>query len=285
MNRYETPVALRRALEDRIIALATKTGDDNQRLRRQAAFDRLLCRLFQNEKSPWLLKGGYAMELRIRGARTTRDIDLALRRSAATPKGWNVEVVTAMLRQAAAINLADGFEFTIGEAVLDLDAAPSGGARFTVLAQMAGRQFAQFHMDVSSGDVLREPYEILEGRDWFGFAGLPRARVPAVSPEEQFAEKIHAYTLPRASRENTRVKELVDLVLLIEQAKLDATRLAKSIRETFQRRNTHSFPTALAAPPASWSVRFSEMAEECGLEPDIQKHFSVVTQFINKLDL
>ena len=285
MNRYETPVALRRALEDRIIALATKTGDDNQRLRRQAAFDRLLCRLFQNEKSPWLLKGGYAMELRIRGARTTRDIDLALRRSAATPKGWNVEVVTAMLRQAAAINLADGFEFTIGEAVLDLDAAPSGGARFTVLAQMAGRQFAQFHMDVSSGDVLREPYEILEGRDWFGFAGLPRARVPAVSPEEQFAEKIHAYTLPRASRENTRVKDLVDLVLLIEQAKLDATRLAKSIRETFQRRNTHSFPTALAAPPASWSVRFSEMAEECGLELDIQKHFSVVTQFINKLDL
>ncbi len=87
------------------------------------------------------------------------------------------------------------------------------------------------------------------------------------------------------TRENTRVKNLVDLILLIEQTKLDAARLAKSIRETFQRRNTHSFPTALAAPPASWSVRFSEMAEECGLEPDIQKHFSVVTQFINKLDL
>jgi hypothetical protein len=157
MNRYETPVALRRALEDRFMALAAKTGDDIQRLRRQAAFDRLLCRLFQNEKSPWLLKGGYAMELRIRAARTTRDIDLALRESAVTPKEWNVEVVTAMLRQAAAINLADGFEFTIGEAAHDLDAAPYGGARFTVLAQMAGRQFAQFHVDVSSGDVLREP--------------------------------------------------------------------------------------------------------------------------------
>ena len=105
MNRYETPVALRRALEDRIIALATKTGDEIQRLRRQAAFDRLLCRLFQNGKSPWLLKGGYAMELHIRAARTTWDIDLALRKSAATPNEWNVEVVTAMLRQAAAINL------------------------------------------------------------------------------------------------------------------------------------------------------------------------------------
>jgi hypothetical protein len=285
MNRYETPVALRRALEDRIMALAAKAGDDIQRLRRQAAFDRLLCRLFQNETSPWLLKGGYAMELRIRAARTTRDIDLAFRKSAATPKEWNVEVVTTMLRQAAAINLADGFEFTIGEATLDLDAAPYGGARFSVLAQMAGRQFAQFHMDVSSGDVLREPYEILEGRDWFGFAGLPRARVPAVSPEEQFAEKLHAYTLPRTGRENTRVKDLVDLVLLIEQAKLDVARLAKSIRETFQRRNTHSIPNTLAPPPTSWSVRFSEMAEECGIDTDIQKHFAAVEKFYQTLNL
>src|ERR1035437_1211164 len=142
MNRYETPVALRRALEDRIMALAAKAGGDIQWLRRQAAFDRLLCRLFQDEESPWLLKGGYAMELRIRAARTTRDIDLALRKSAGTPKEWNVEVVTTMLRQAAAINLADGFEFTVGDATLDLDAAPYGGARFTVVAQMAGRRFA-----------------------------------------------------------------------------------------------------------------------------------------------
>ena len=199
------------------------------------------------------------MELRIRAARTTRDIDLALRKSAATPNEWNVEVVTAMLRQAAAINLPDGFEFIIGEAALDLDAAPYGGARFTVRAQMAGRQFAQFHVDGSPGDVLREPYELLEGRDWFGFAGLPHARVPAVSPEEQFAEKLHAYTLPRNGHESTRVKDLVDLVLLTERSKLDATRLAKSICETSQRSNTYIVPSALATPPDSWSVRFSEM--------------------------
>lgn len=284
MNRYETPVALRRALEDRIMALAAKAGGDIQRLRRQAAFDRLLCRLFQNENSPWLLKGGYAMELRIRAARTTRDIDLALRKTATTPNEWNVEVVTARLRQAVAINLADGFEFAIGDATLDLDAAPYGGARFTVVAQMAGRQFAQFHLDVSSGDVLREPYEILEGRDWFGFAGLPRARVTAVSQEEQFAEKLHAYTLPRTGRENSRVKDLVDLVLLIDLAKLDAIKLGKSIHATFQRRKTHDVPTALAPPPASWSVRFSEMAEECGIDADIQKQFAVVDHYYQALN-
>jgi hypothetical protein len=285
MNRYQTATALRRALEDRLMALVGKEGGDIQRFRRQAAFDRLLCRLFQDHASPWLLKGGYAMELRIRTARTTRDIDLALRQSPSGPTEWSAEAVVAMLRQGAAIHLDDGFDFTIGAPTLDLDAAPYGGARFPVEAQMAGRRFAQFHLDVSSGDVLREPYEVLEGRDWFGFAGLSRARVPAVSREEQFAEKLHAYTLPREGRPNSRVKDLVDLALLIEQVKLDMAHLPKAIHDTFQRRKTHEVPTVLAEPPVSWSAPFAEMARECGIEPDINNHFSRVRQFYGKLRL
>ena len=286
-QKYSSATAFRTALEDRLKKMAQLENIDLQRLRRQAAFDRLLCRLFINPNAPWLLKGGYAMELRLKTARTTRDIDLAVTQLPMPAADWDANAATILesLREAGKLDLLDFFTFVFSNAMQDLDAAPYGGARFPVDARLAGRSFVKFHLDVSAGDVLRQPYESLSGRDWLGFAGIARMNFPAVSPEEQFAEKLHAYTLPRASRENTRVKDLVDLVLLIEQAKLDATRLAKSIRETFQRRNTHSFPTALAAPPASWSVRFSEMAGECGLEPDIQKHFSVVTQFINKLDL
>jgi hypothetical protein len=76
MTPYETPSALRRALEDRLLASVRREGGDIQRLRRQTAFDRLLCRLFHEPNPPWLLKGGYAMELRIQAARTTRDIEL-----------------------------------------------------------------------------------------------------------------------------------------------------------------------------------------------------------------
>jgi len=149
-------------------------------------------------------------------------------------------------------------------------------------ARLAGRTFAKFHLDVSTGDVLREPYETLSGRDWLGFAGIASVKFPAISPEEQFAEKLHAYTLPRVSRENTRVKDLVDLVLLIERTKLDATRLPKAIRETFQRRKTHDIPSALIPPPASWFGPFSEMAADCSLEPDMEKHFGVVAQFFRR---
>ena len=215
-RRYVTAAALRAALEDRLNAMAAEQGLDLQRLRRQVAFDRLLCRLFHHADSPWLLKGGYAMELRIRSARATRDIDLALRKLPERPQNWDAVAMRGLLTQASDVDLKDGFAFVIGEPTLDLDAAPYGGSRFPIDARMAGRRFINFHVDLSSGDVLREPFEHLEGHDWLGFAGLAPSKVPAISREEQFAEKLHAYSLPRAGSPNSRVKDLVDLVLLVD---------------------------------------------------------------------
>lgn len=237
-KRYASATAFRVALESRLKVLAQAEGLDLQRLRRQVAFDRLLGRLFAEPEAPWLLKGGYAMELRLNTARTTRDIDLALRRLPVASADWeaNVPDVLESLREAGNQNLHDFFTFVIGSAMQDLDAAPYGGARFPVDARLAGRTFAKFHLDVSTGDVLRGPYESLSGRDWLEFAGIASATFPAVSPEEQFAEKLHAYTLPRTGRENTRVKDLVDLVLLIGRVRLNTSRLPQAIRETFQRR-------------------------------------------------
>ncbi len=83
----------------------------------------------------------------------------------------------------------------------------------------------------------------------------------------------------------SRVRDLVDLVLLIEQSRLDVVRLRNAIRETFQRRNTHEAPHALAPPPASWSGPFAEMAQECNLEPKIEKQFGKVEQFYKTLVL
>jgi hypothetical protein len=225
------------------------------------------------------------MELRLKTARTTRDIDLALKQLPVPLSDWdaNAESILEALREAGKRDLLDFFTFVFGDAMQDLDAVPYGGARFPVDARLAGRSFVKFHLDVSTGDVLREPYEMLSGRDWLSFAGIAKANFPAVSPEEQFAEKLHAYTLPRVGRQNTRVKDLVDLILLIERTKLDAARLPRAIRDTFQRRKTHEVPATLASPPTSWSRPFAEMAAECGLEPDMGKSFGVVAQFFGNL--
>jgi len=285
--KYPSAAAFRAALEDRLKKLAISEGIDLQRLRRQVAFDRLLCRLFANPDCPWLLKGGYAMELRLKAARTTRDIDLALKHLPLAEAGWegNESAVLEALREAGQLEAEDFFTFVFGSATQDLEAAPYGGARFPVDARLAGRSFVKFHLDVSTGDVLSAPYDALTSRNWLGFAGVASAVFPAVSPEEQFAEKLHAYTLPRSGRENTRVKDLVDIVLLIERTGLNVPRLRTAIRETFQRRKTHDVPAALPVPPTSWSAPFAELAGECGLPTDMTKHFGRVETFFHELAL
>ena len=107
-----------------MIATSRREGGDLPRMRRQVAFDRLLCRLFAKQDSPWLLKGGYAMELRIKSARTTRDIDLALRSMPGGGSQWDDMAVRRLLQELADADLGDGFEFSIGEPTMDLDAAP-----------------------------------------------------------------------------------------------------------------------------------------------------------------
>lgn len=51
---YTTATAFRQALEARLAKIAQRDDIDIQRLRRQVAFDRLLCRLFRDSHAPWI---------------------------------------------------------------------------------------------------------------------------------------------------------------------------------------------------------------------------------------
>jgi predicted nucleotidyltransferase component of viral defense system len=269
-------------------ARAREEGTDLQRLRRQVAFDRFLARMFSKGPKasyPWVLKGGYAMELRIHSARTTKDIDFTLHdgtRLSKDPQDRR-EQVRAMLQEAAATSLNDYFEFVVGEAREDLDGAPGGGNRYPVQAQMDGRDFARFHVDVGIGDEVLEPLDVVTGRDWLGFSGVPPPSVPIISGEQQFAEKLHAYTLPRAVRANTRTKDLIDMVLLIRREKLDNGYTAVAVRATFAKRATHELPLELDAPPAEWAPVFDALAKECGLTMNLGEGFAVVREFTTTL--
>jgi len=198
---YKTSQALRIALEARLLETATRTGIDLQRLRRRVAFDRLLARMFsaRADRPAWHLKGGYAIELRIETARTTKDIDLSI----AGREPIDASLLHEIVDDAASLDLADGFVFQVGESILSLDAAPEGGSRFPVQARMAGRPFVGFHVDIGVGDELFEPTDSIEGEGWFDFAGLPRPTFLMISREQQFAEKLHAYTRPRTDRDNS----------------------------------------------------------------------------------
>jgi hypothetical protein len=280
---YATAGAFRRALEERLKSMSQTEQIDINRLRRQVSFDRLLARLFQEDPAPWVLKGGYALELRFKSARSTIDIDLTLQRVVGTVEGSDpVQAIREMLQAMAGVSFDDWFEYTIGPPVMDLTAAPYGGARYSVETRMDERIFARFHLDAGVGDVVIQPLETAECHDWLGFAGIEKPRVRMISREQQFAEKIHAYTLPRSSP-NSRVKDLVDLALLIADNQLDRQRVIDALHLTFDRRGTHALPTSLSVPPSEWQTPFRALAEECGLQTDIAAVFDNVRGFLENV--
>jgi len=278
MKAYTTASAFRRALEDRLTAASKAENTDLQRMRRQVAFDRLLVRLFTVGSPPWRLKGGYALELKLAVARTTRDLDLGL-----SPITLQPDDLLAALQEAAAREMGDFFTYHIGEPTMDLDGAPYGGSRHPVEANLDGRLFARFHLDVGMGDVQREPCEWIEPRDWLGFAGVGAGRFPTISREEHFAQKVHAYTTSRGDRANTRVKDLIDLVLFVDSGTLDQVRLSQDLASTFARRNTHSLVQVLEPPPDFWKPVFEKLAAECGIDGDIQTQFEKVNRYVGQL--
>lgn len=282
-KKYRTPTAFRTALEERLKNFSKKHGIDLHKLRRQVAFDRLLCRLFRSHPGNLLLKGGYSMELRTQKARTTKDIDLVLRATTLAKQEAQDQEIFDLLQAAVRKDLDDFFVFLVGNPTLDLEAVPYGGSRFPIEAHLDGRLFIRFPMDVVVSSLVLEPIEEIGSQNWLEFAGIETMPFPAISREQQFAEKFHAYTLPRDESENSRVKDLIDLALLIETGELKTDDLKMVIGKVFEYRATHKIPESINPPPSNWEPKFNRMAKECGLDGDIAKAVEQVETFIRKI--
>lgn len=143
--KYRTPAAFRQALDAKLRELAKVGNQDLSSLQRRAVFERFLARLFQGEER-WMLKGGYALELRLGNrARATLDIDL----SVPPPPYTNLLEV---LQEAAESDLDDFFVFRLTSAKLPLQGPPLGGGRFNVEALLDGKPYSRFVVDVGQGD-------------------------------------------------------------------------------------------------------------------------------------
>lgn len=274
-TRFKTSADFRKSLESRLKTMATEKGENLQRLRRKVAFDRLLARLFSSEEQSFFLKGGYAMELRLKTARATKDIDLTSLKRLKGESDLLSAMILEELRTLAQQDLGDFFVYRIGEAQLDLDNAPYGGARYSVTALLDGKVFVRFQLDVGADAVVTRT-ETMRGADWLGFCGIPSPVFSMISVEQQFAEKLHAYTLPRFERPNTRVKDFVDMVLLAKMRSMNFEVLKEALRLVFKVRQTHALPQKIDMPPQAWEIPYNELAKECALMLSLDEAFREV---------
>ena len=284
-KKYNTPHALLMAINDRLQTISKNEKIVVNRLRRHLVFDRLLIRLFNMKKCPWVLKGGYAMELRMQSARATKDIDLAMFEHLILSKDSKKQsfAIHDLLVSAAALDLNDFFIFEISQASMQLIGPPEGGMRFPVNSILDGKTFARFHIDIGVGDTQIKPLEKLKSRNWLGFAGIKTIPFPTISKEQQFAEKFHAYTM--SGQNNSRVKDLVDMILLIQKGKVFKPKIKESIIAVFKSHDVSEIPSKLSPPSSSWSAPFSKLAEECGMKITIDVAFRKLDSFYSKLKM
>ncbi len=209
--RYESARNFRAAIDARLKRLAGTTDESHLvRARRGIAFERFLARLFTTAPDRWTLKGGLALDYRLGDkARATKDIDLV------TP--LEIDELEEDLVKALGTDLGDFFDYSIRSSQV-LDLATEGSARrYHIRADLDGRQFGNFTVDIGFDKPSPIAPDHSTGRGFLDFAGVERIAMPVIAIEIHLAEKVHAYCRTYAgNRQNTRVKDLIDIVLIGE---------------------------------------------------------------------
>ncbi len=271
--KYTTPAAFRTALLEHLRAERARIGVSPEQLRKRVVFERLLARLLTVAPSRWVLKGGIGLGFRHPGPlRTTLDLDLL----GPNDSGLLMEDLVA----AQLVALDDHFEFTI---VRSTEAPQGPSVRFHITTEIGGLRFDEAVMDVEGHAVDESPPESIPSH-LLAFAEVPPVTIPILPLAVQIAEKVHAYTRAygrERQRGSTRPKDLVDLLLIITQFRLDATRLREALARVFRRRGTHPLPLTLPPPPAGWELAFSRHAAEMGMPMTLEDAYARVAACLN----
>ena len=167
--RYKTPAALEMAVKE----AAKKSPLDTNRAIAGFYFHRLLCRVFSDPDSPFVLKGGQSVLARTVDARATRDIDLFARET-------SVEAAVADLRRLAGIGLDDFISFSFDKAEpIKADDEYRSGMKVWFTPSLGGKSLQAVSVDlvvdevddvtpdmVSAEELAAKLYEPALGTHW-----------------------------------------------------------------------------------------------------------------------
>lgn len=261
-------------LERLVAHYAKLTGVAPARVRRWLSVMVLLGALDRvRESDPvFLLKGGVAIELRVRGrARATKDVDLVF--------FGDREALGEDLDRALAEPYS-GFSFQREEIE---PGGQAGFRRLDVKLLFRGRSWGTLRLEVAGPDSQAtdgEPVPAIP-LDEFGITG-PET-ILCLSLRYQIAQKIHAVTERFPSGDNERFRDLIDLIIcrdLIER--MDEVK--EACRDTFAARGRHGWPPELIVPDV-WAEPYTALAEEMNFPTtDVEEAAMQVRELIVAID-
>jgi predicted nucleotidyltransferase component of viral defense system len=250
----------------RLLNLAKQSGTDFNLMLVRFALERFLFRLSASEHADrFVLKGDLLFTLWYGLThRATRDADLL-------GFGANdTDSIAAALRTVCEVEGDDGIVFdpaSVRVAEIRKDARYVG-VRATMNAVLDGARCV-VQVDVGFGDAVtpapkKTTYPVL-------LADLAAPRLRTYPVETVIAEKLHAIAV--LGMANSRLKDYLDLVVIVEREQLDQAMLSRAVAATFARRGTplpSSLPVGLSDEYATDPTRVSLWAallEKNGIVP------------------
>jgi len=276
-RKYATALAWKQALEERL-RKSTATGLEFARQRQVLVYQRFLARMVAVFGDAVTLKGGMVLQCRSTRARATKDVDVCM-------AGAPIDLLPK-LRASGMADLGDHMTFDVrphdDHPEIQNEGMKYHGLRFHVTCMLADKIYGrQFGVDVVFGEPMFGPCDTVVAEDLLAFAGIPPPQLVLCPVELHIAEKLHAYTMPRA-RPNSRVKDLPDMALLGTLRPLDANGLRSVIERSYAYRNTHEMPRRLPDPPASWAIPYADMVQEDQLAwPTLTEVTAAVRAFLD----
>lgn len=266
----------RNHLERLITELSRDRGVDPGRLRRWVSTMVLLGALDgardELAEPRFLLKGGVAIELRLgMRARATKDVDVVFRGDPGT------------LRDILEDTLAPGyppFAFRLSQSQAIRD---TGAERMEVKITFSGSAWATLQLEVSPAEAGGAELELVEAVRLDDLLLSGPKLVACQSLRYQIATKLHAVTERFPGKENDRVRDLADLILLRDIVP-DLAETRKACVDIFQTRQKHEWPPTIEAE-RSWRAEYPALADRMDFPiSDIDEAVAEVRAFIYEID-
>jgi hypothetical protein len=262
-------------LERLIQALSVEEGIAADRLRRWVSVQVLLGALgrHDDDERRFLLKGGVAMELRLRlRARATRDVDtLVLSEDEAD--------LIDILRDALEEPYLDfGFRIARIQSIENTQAQ-----RMDVKMTYRGRPWATLRLEASPPGAERTEAEEISAFSLAQLGLKGPEQVACQSLRYQMATKLHAVTERFETGENDRFRDLIDL-LLLRDLQPELAHVAEACRDVFEARAKQSWPPQLSAEP-SWPEQYRALAIDQGFAiQEVAHAIELVQALIDEID-
>ena len=244
---------------DRAIKRAIKASGKNPgEAYRQMLRDRFLCRVFINS-SQYVLKGGSGMLARITDSRTTRDIDLDLVEKA------SAEVVIQDLKTMVERDMGDWCRFVLDKYEETPD--ENGYSRLLKLrfsSYIGEQEKDPILIDLSLGSVITDSPQKITPVSRVEVDELAVSDYLVYPIADHIAEKVCAVVEQHNGRSSSRVKDLVDLVMIALHETVLGSKLQTALRSEFAKRQLAMI--ASFRIPDTWITQYPKVARQTFLE-------------------